>query len=101
MSCGSPTTPAGGRPPETATIQDLVDRAPRSLDHALGPIEIPTVPPAPRKWTLRVIRLPNGKLISEQFGLLHQYCVWGSDLAGGATEKHFLTQALDGSTLRT
>jgi len=84
-----------GDRPDTASPADIVSRNadtaallnPRSLGHALTRL------PAP--WT------PKRSPRDERFEVLHQYIVYGGDSGGAAgPASHFLTQALQTSTLR-
>lgn len=89
-----PSYPPNGATPETATIAQLVARS-ATLRHAIEPLATPAESWVPRTLTIA------GKPVSERFELLHQYCMQGADTDGGGAELHYLTQAINGSRLRT
>lgn len=93
-----------GDAPDKASIADIVARSPdpaalrnpRSLGHALSTISAP-----PSAWAPRRRVVTTGGPADERFEMLHQYASFGGDNQGsGPAERHFLTQALDGSTFR-
>jgi hypothetical protein len=91
--------------PDKAPIPLIVNRSsdpaalrnPRALKHALGPL----IRPPLAEWEPRVLTGADGKQIFERFEMLHQYAVYGGDDEGTLQpQRHFLTQALLGSSLR-
>lgn len=78
-----PSTVAGEKPPETAPLSQLAAHSP-SLAHALTGLPSPPTD------------------ADDLFKLKHQLCTWSGDDGGSSAnpEKHFLTQALELSSLR-
>jgi hypothetical protein len=91
--------------PDKAPIPLIVNRSPdvaalrnpRALKHALSPLLTPPL----LEWEPRVLVGSGGRKLFERFEMLHQYAVYGGDDEGTLQpQRHFLTQALLGSSLR-